>query len=219
MIAFVDAAVIVALVGAAVGAVLGDGGGGGGWGGGWGAGWGALAGAGVPGAVGILRALPGFWLALATPALIRSDVAHRRLPDVLTLPAVALVPVAAVGEVWGQDPAPLRSVTVLGVVVAVAGLGLLGARVGAVGLGDVKLGVAIAGASAVADPGVLPVVAGVTGLAGAVLALGVVVRRRRRRRRGRPRGALPRRDTVAYGPCLLAGFWCGQLWLAVGGAV
>lgn len=181
MTAFFDAAVILALLGPIVGQA-GDG-----------AAW------------GLVEAMPAAWLALVSPALVRSDVRHRRLPNGLTLPLVALVLLAATTSLL-FGAAARDAVLALAVCVGSGVLGVIASRLAGVGMGDVKLGVGALGASALADPDSLLAVVVVTALSGAAAALVVSVGRR---------GARP--ATVPYGPCLLAGYWCGAVG-SLGGA-
>ncbi|GAA4267719.1 prepilin peptidase [Frondihabitans peucedani] len=152
------------------------------------------------------------WIAVVTPALVRSDLARRRLPNALTLPAVGLAVAGAAGAAvsggGGRDPA-----LAAGVVAVTLFVGVLGARRAGVGLGDVKLGAALAGSAALVGPEALAVFSvgtGLCGLAAAVVAL----------RRAGSRGT---RTTIAYGPCLLSGYWAALTaagvasWLPSGG--
>jgi leader peptidase (prepilin peptidase)/N-methyltransferase len=167
-------------------------------------------------------ALP-LWLASTTPFLVRSDVVHRRLPNVATLPALALF-VASVGAeaaavAAGRGPQEALPTLLPPATVAVAGVAA--ARRGRFGMGDVKLATAVAGSIAQIAPWLLLVVAAVASAAALACALppvfawrhglapdepasvgaeGPFVREPRSPRR-------PRRS-IAFGPPLLAGYWC-----------
>lgn len=130
--------------------------------------------------------------AAAAPALARIDVAERRLPNAITLPLLAVGWLAAALRLAGGD---LSSLVALGC----GALLLLMAVVGGLGMGDVKLGLALALATATlgwqAPLGGLAASVVVGGLAGTVaLMLG--------------------RRTLAFGPWLLVGHA-----LAVAGAL
>lgn len=159
----------------------------------------ARAAAGHPAASGIERALllaVLLILALAGVLLAAVDLATLRLPDLLVLPAGAVVAALLAGAaVAAGDPAPLLR--------ALAAAGALGAAYGllavlpgsALGFGDVKLAAVLAaplgwvGWPAVLLGGVLPV------LLGGVAALGLLATGR------------VRRDTpLPFGPALVAGF-------------
>ncbi|BDZ49657.1 hypothetical protein GCM10025867_18980 [Frondihabitans sucicola] len=169
MNAFVDAAVILLLLGLALGAP-------------------------ESGLDWLAAAPAACWVAVATPALVRSDLEHRRLPNALTLPAVGLVALSAAGS-WvfgegGRDPA-----LALGLCLIISAVGFWASARGGVGMGDVKLAVALVGSATLVDVRSLAVVALVTGASGVAAAV-VAVRRHRA-------------TSIAYGPCLLAGYWCG----------
>lgn len=127
--------------------------------------------AGVGFAVSPTAALPAVvWIAFATPALARADVARRRLPNALTLPAVALVAGCASlclrVESGAQEP---RSALVALTATALAGW--LVSCTGALGLGDAKLATALVGSVVLVAPAEVWVFAAVTAAAGAGVAL------------------------------------------------
>lgn len=140
---------------------------------------------------------PMVWLAFTTPALVRHDVAVRRLPNALTLPALGIVVVTAVVglcvETGAQDP----EVALVAVAAVLVG-GWAATRAGAVGLGDVKLAGSLVGSLVLVDGTALVLFAAVTSAAGVGAILLTTVRGRSR--------AVPARG-VAYGPCLLLGYW------------
>lgn len=81
--------------------------------------------------------LPGLWFAATGWRLAVTDLAERRLPNGLTLPGLALAAMAACRD-------PPDGVWML----ATAALLALAWRAGAVGMGDVKLGIGLSGAVA-----------------------------------------------------------------------
>lgn len=124
-------------------------------------------------------------VAAVAPALWRIDVRLHRLPNCYTLPVAAFALLAAVVPALGGDAGPIL------VALAIGGGLLVLSIVGGLGMGDVKLGIALAAASAAlrADLAVVGLVmALLLGGLGGVVAL---VRRRRR---------------LAFGPFLIAGF-------------
>ncbi|WAC66448.1 prepilin peptidase [Agrococcus sp. SL85] len=144
--------------------------------------WAALAG-GADGVAAVALAA----CALAAPALARIDQAERRLPNALTLPLLAVGVAAAVARLVGGDLAPLAA---LG-----CGAALLGMAVaGGMGMGDVKLGTALALVAST-----LGWAAPVAGLVAAILLGGLV---------GAVLLALGRRS-LAFGPWLLLGAAAG----------
>lgn len=133
------------------------------------------------------------WLALAAAAV---DVAERRLPDVLTVPAAVLA-LAGLGGVALLDGGPwLRSLS--GAAAFGGGLLLLGLVDGAVGLGDVKAAVSVGGI--LGWHGWPAWFAGVLGGLLILVLAGLVLRRQDEG------GASPRRaGSLPYGPAMLAG--------------
>ena len=88
-----------------------------------------------------LMLLPGIYLALAGVALVYFDITQRRLPNVLTLPSIALTLVADVVGLWIEPNRALSSLG-LGVLVFLVCMGLN--RLGALGMGDAKLWAGVA---------------------------------------------------------------------------
>jgi leader peptidase (prepilin peptidase) / N-methyltransferase len=135
------------------------------------------------------------YLAAVTPALVRSDLTVRRLPNRLVLPAyvVLIVALVAQGVIAEQFP----------VVAVLSGLGYFGllfalSLAGGMGMGDVKLAGAL-GLSA----GMLGVEAAIVSpllafLAGGVAATITFTRSTRGTR-------------IPFGPFILAGFWTAVL--------
>ena len=174
-----------------------------------------LAGAGT-GAITLLGCLG---VAVVTPALVRIDIAERRLPNVLVAVAAGAWGVSTALLAVGGDPAAAATSLLSGVSVAV--VGLVAALAGGLGMGDVKLGAVLSGVVSPIGPMALLVF---WGLAGA-LAVGVAAARSIRSRRGQspppsdpppsdpPPTGPPRSDRrpavrdVPFGPCLLAAFW------------
>jgi len=155
-------------------------------------------------------------VAVVTPALVRIDIAERRLPNVLVAVAAGAWGVSTALLAVGGEPAAAVTSLVSGVAVAV--IGLVAALAGGLGMGDVKLGAVLSGLVSPTGPMALIVF---WGLAGG-LAVGVAGVRSFRSRRGsspppspsHPPRSDPRpvvRD-VPFGPCLLTAFW----WVVVG---
>lgn len=152
---------------------------------------------------------------LVTPGLVVTDLVSRRLPDRLVGPLVAatlggLVLHAATGA--GSWPSVLQGLAV-GVAVLVAGGAV--SWWGGLGMGDVKLGAALATSTALT--GTAAEIAGGAVLAtGSVVAAGAVAVAVRRARRARgpgdarlgsgAEGTGPARG-VPLGPVLLAAWW------------
>ncbi len=122
-------------------------------------------------------------VAAAAPALARIDATERRLPNALTLPLVVVGAVAAAIRLVQGDLAPLAAIVCGTVLLAMA-------VIGGMGMGDVKLGAALALATAT-----LGWTAPLAGLAASVVVGGVA---------GAAALAIGRR-TVAFGPALLVG--------------
>jgi leader peptidase (prepilin peptidase) / N-methyltransferase len=79
---------------------------------------------------------PALWIGATGWRLALIDLRQRRLPNAVTAPALVL---AASAAVLGRDPPALDTMLAAAVVLAVSW------RLGAVGMGDVKLGTALAG--------------------------------------------------------------------------
>ncbi len=146
-------------------------------------------------------------VAAVTPALVRIDLAERRLPNVLVGVAAGAWAVSTALRVAGGDPA--QAVTSLALALAAAVFGLLAALAGGMGMGDVKLGAVLTGLLSTGD---VTALLAFWGLAG-TLAIGIAgVQRfgtRSRRSRSRPAAdSAPPGRGVPFGPCLLAAFWC-----------
>lgn len=149
-------------------------------------------------------AIPGVAIAATAPELTRIDIREHRLPNRITVPLilVGLVGVAATWLTTGEFP------VVPGVAAAAtAGVFLVTALAGGMGMGDVKLAAALGLASPLPLLALgWPVLATLTGGVASVVVL------IRRGRRGR----------IAFGPFLLLGYVLALIALlvlsAVGGA-
>ncbi|WP_169514176.1 prepilin peptidase [Agrococcus lahaulensis] len=135
--------------------------------------------------------------ALAAPLLWRVDVAEHRLPNAVTLPLLLVAATAGAARLAAGDLAPLAALVSAGVLLAMA-------LAGGMGMGDVKLGAALAlAASTLGWTVPLAALAAsvvVGGLAGVVaLAAG--------------------RRSLAFGPSLLAGHALAAVLLGAPGAV
>jgi leader peptidase (prepilin peptidase)/N-methyltransferase len=161
----------------------------------------AVTGAGVGAAVVPIRWLPALlalgWLAVAAAAV---DVAHHRLPDALTLPAL---PVALAVLVPLGSAAVLRGVAGAAVAVAVHALLHLAAPT-AMGAGDVKLAAPLGSVLAAVSWPALVVAGLLAALLSGGLAIVVLLPRRLRRR---PRGGRVRGRALPHGPSMLAATW------------
>jgi leader peptidase (prepilin peptidase)/N-methyltransferase len=133
-------------------------------------------------------ALPGLYLAATTPQLVRVDLAHRRLPDRMTLPGIAVGVVAVVVEALAAGAVPWVPILAAAILTVVF-LGL--ALAGGMGLGDVKLVAVIGLASPTLPIAVLAPLAAF--LLGGVVSVVVLVRHGRGAR-------------MPFGPFLLAGY-------------
>ncbi|GAB3803504.1 hypothetical protein GCM10028798_22510 [Humibacter antri] len=143
-------------------------------------------------AIGVRYELVGcLYLAFATPELCRVDLAHHRLPNALVLPGLAF---AAIGAVFGWLATGRPPTAAALATVAVGGFFALLALTGGVGMGDVKLAVALALAGGAASV-LVPVGTVMLGfIAAGVGALTMLA----------ARGGT---GNVAFGPFLLGGFW------------
>src|SRR6478672_7619752 len=146
------------------------------------------------------------WAGLLAVALGAVDLAHHRLPDALTLPAIPMTAVLIAGVELAR---PGTGSPVTAIVVAVIGTGLfwglsaLAPR--AMGLGDVKLVPSLALMTGYLSVGTALLAVVIAFVLGALVALvGLAVRR------------LSMTSAIPFGPCLLAGCW---LVLAVPGLV
>lgn len=141
--------------------------------------------------------IPLLYLAIVTPELVRVDLRERRLPNDLTVPGI-LIGVLAWGirslAAGAIDPVPVAAG------LGYAGLLLVAALAGGMGLGDVKLGAALGFAAWV--PFVAVFSPGIAFLAGGAASAFVVIRRGRGR-------------SMAFGPYLLGGFWAAVVVVGV----
>jgi len=134
--------------------------------------------------------VPALHLAAVTPLLWLADVREHRLPYRLVLPNLALALLAALAAAALGDGSPLLAGLGTGAVLVVLSL------VGGLGMGDAKLGAALAltlGSLGV-EPLLLALLLALLG-GGAVSIAGIVARR------------LRRGQAIAFGPFLLAGAW------------
>jgi leader peptidase (prepilin peptidase)/N-methyltransferase len=162
------------------------------------------------------------WVALTTPLLVRTDLRERRLPNAATHTGLLIVLLSVV--LGAVHPATRgESLIALAFLVASAAGGTALATTGGLGLGDVKLAAALVGGLALVQPWLLIVFA----LVASATAVGLTVFELRRLGQGAPavtddavqtlfKGAreVPRVDNtpqarpgVAFGPCLLLGYW------------
>lgn len=143
-------------------------------------------------------------VAAVTPALVRIDVAQRRLPNVLVgVVAVAWVASIVLSLAQGDVVPAVRS---LGFVVVTALAGVAMALAGGMGMGDVKLGAVLTG---LVSPWGGIAALGLWGLAGAsgvAWALIRTVRFRLRCAQSRAESTSVVAD-VPFGPCLLGAYW------------
>ena len=133
--------------------------------------------------------LPLGYLAMVSVPLARADARWLRLPNTLVLPGLVLAVWAGVGHGLSRG-------TGLPVAAGLAAASVLGGGwlLGAVGMGDVKLGVLLATVGALVDPNILPVALGVTAV---LLASSVWLAHANAATR------------VPVGPPMLVGFWFG----------
>jgi leader peptidase (prepilin peptidase)/N-methyltransferase len=143
------------------------------------------------------------YLAVVSAPLAKADVRWLRLPNALVVPGLVLLLGAVVCS--GRSQA-------LGGLLAAAGPPVLAGAVlgcgwvlGAIGMGDVKLGVLLVGAATVADARILPAALVST----AALAVAAALGSRRGVAAASP-GARGKATTrLPLGPPMLAGFWFG----------
>jgi leader peptidase (prepilin peptidase) / N-methyltransferase len=141
-------------------------------------------------------AVAALYLAAVTPELVRIDLREHRLPNRIVLPGIAMGLVAAALSWAVNGVAP-----VIPLVAAVASSGLLFllSLGGGIGMGDVKLAAVIGlGSPAIAIALTAPLAAFLLGgvAASIVLVRGVLA----------SRGREARREQIAFGPYLLAGY-------------
>lgn len=137
------------------------------------------------------------WVGLLAVPLTAVDVAHHRLPDAITLPAIPLtLTVCAADRWWGSGHGDVGRAAIAGVVVG--GLFLLLATVApaAMGRGDAKLAFSIGIALGYLSWPVVLLGLFVGFLAGSLVGLTGVVTRR-----------LALRSAIPFGPALLLGCW------------
>jgi leader peptidase (prepilin peptidase)/N-methyltransferase len=129
------------------------------------------------------------YLGVVSPLLIRTDLREHRLPNRLVLPGIAVGLVVCAGEWRFSGNPPVVSIFAA---VAYSGFLLMLSLLGGMGMGDVKLAVALGLASHSLTVAILsPVFAF---LAGGLVSAVLLVSGRR--------GRMP------FGPFLLGGFWC-----------
>jgi leader peptidase (prepilin peptidase)/N-methyltransferase len=145
-----------------------------------------------------LLLVPLAYLAAVSVPLAVTDAREHRLPNALVLPGLALSLWAAVG-VGMRDPPLLLAASAAAL--AAAALFGAGRMLGAVGMGDVKLGVLLAGLATATDARALVPATLATAVLLASVAFGSMGAG------GWPQPA-PR---MPLGPPLLAGFWSGLL--------
>ncbi len=137
------------------------------------------------------------WAGLLAVALSAVDIARHRLPDALTLPAIA-VSVVLVIVTWWIHPdsgSPVRALLAGAATGAVFALLALAAP-GAMGLGDVKLVLSLGVLLGYVSWAAVVVGIAVAFVLGAAVALG-----------GLALGRLGARSAIPFGPFLLTGCW------------
>lgn len=137
------------------------------------------------------------WIGMLAVPLSAVDLAHHRLPDALTLPAVAVtLAVAAVSGLVGAGQVSVVRAVVAAVVVGGLFLTLAIVLPAAMGRGDAKLAFTIGGAlGSLSWPAVLLGVFLAFAIGALVGLAGVVTRR------------FALRSALPFGPALLAGCW------------
>ena len=136
-------------------------------------------------------------LAVVTGALVRVDIAERRLPNVLVLVVLLGAAAGVVLAVGTGDGVPAARACLLGLVVLVACVPLV--HGGGLGAGDAKLASVGVVAAALASPSAPLAWLLAVALLGGVHGITAVVVRRR--------GTSPAGVTIPLGPVLLAGWW------------
>ena len=136
-------------------------------------------------------------LAAVTGALVRVDVAERRLPNVLVLVAVVGAAAGVVDAVVSGDGVPAAWACLLGLVVLAACVPLV--RGGGLGAGDAKLASVGAVAAALVSPTVPPAWLVAVAVLGGVHGTVAVAARRRTGTLGRA--------VIPFGPVMLVGWW------------
>lgn len=136
-------------------------------------------------------------LAVVTGALVRVDIAERRLPNVLVLVVLLGAAAGVVLAVGIGDGVPAARACLLGLVVLVACVPLV--HGGGLGAGDAKLASVGVVAAALASPSApLAWLLAVALLGGAHGGAAIAVRLR---------GASPAKVAIPFGPVLLGGWW------------
>lgn len=139
--------------------------------------------------------VPCVWLAFLTPLLVRVDLRARRLPDAVTLPGLAIL-LAGLGVTSRESPQDAAVATIA--TVTTAGITFAAALTPGFGMGDAKLATLLVGSVALVDPALVAVFSIGASASGVVLALAAV---------GRGGEGGWRRTRIAFGPCLLLGYW------------
>lgn len=146
-----------------------------------------------------LRVIPALFIAAVTPALVRTDLADRRLPNRVVLPALAVAVIVALAS-WAITSRPPLVAALSGAIYFLFML-VLGI-VGGMGMGDVKLAAPLGIAAGLLGPTVAvlsPLVAFIAGGAVAAVALARRIR------------------AIPFGPFMLLGFWVAILLARLGG--
>ncbi|NIJ05937.1 prepilin peptidase [Frigoribacterium faeni] len=136
-------------------------------------------------------------LAVVTGALVRIDIAERRLPNVLVLVVLVGTAAGVVLAVCSGDGVPAAWACMLGLVVLVACVPLVYS--GGLGAGDAKLASTGVVAASLASPSAPLAWLSAVALLGGVHGLAAVAFRRR--------GTSPGRVAISFGPVLLVGWW------------
>ncbi|WP_423923056.1 hypothetical protein ACPEEZ_04015 [Frigoribacterium sp. 2-23] len=144
---------------------------------------------------------------VVSPVLIVVDLRERRLPNRAVALAAAGLPLGWLTALVRDDlGGALTSMATLGA----AGLLLGGAAwVGLVGMGDAKLASVLAASLATVSSSAVVAAAVLATAAGGLVATGTLVVEavRARRSHGKARDGRGEKPSIAFGPCLLAGYW------------
>ncbi|WP_382304902.1 prepilin peptidase [Herbiconiux sp. UC225_62] len=142
--------------------------------------------------------VPMLYLAVVTVPLAVTDARSHRLPNALVVPGLVVSAWAVVGVGMRDPPAVAAPLAAAGAAALVFGAGR---ALGGVGMGDVKLGLLLAGVAGMTDARILPGAAGATAVLAGVSAATCVMAEK-----------LPLASArIPLGPPLLGGFWCGVL--------
>jgi leader peptidase (prepilin peptidase)/N-methyltransferase len=142
------------------------------------------------------------WFAAISIALTLIDLDHRRLPDAIVLPSLAVVAILLalaaifVGD-WGRLVATIAAAAVLFTLYVIIAL----VHPKGIGGGDVKLAPLIGATLGFLGWGAVAVGAFAGFLLGAIYGLGLIALRRATRKTGIP-----------FGPFMLVGAWIGIVW-------